>query len=251
MSIALKIYGKFVFVVCCALIGACSFPNEDTQRNEQEIARLTEENKQLKQELNRLRDNAARIVQSNKPSVPRLDLHPSLGDSSAKIAILEFSDYQCPFCARHNRGVFRKLKEKYIDKGLVQYQAWDFPLDNHSNARSAAVAVRCAQHQGKFWEIRNRLFAMNGHLSYAVFNEIASELNVKIDVFSECLSKPEEMTKVVYDISYGKEFGITATPSFLVGEVSGNELIKIRRVRGAKSLSYFDEIISSLQQGVK
>ncbi len=212
---------------------------------------LERENAELRTKIGRLKTELIKNKEINEgrhrnASLPNLKLRESLGDPNAKIAILEFSDYQCPFCAKHNRGVFEEIKEKYINTGIVQYQVWDFPLEDHPRAKSAANAARCAENQGKYWQMNKRLFTHPGKLNLSFYLENAKALGLDIKEFQDCLTDRATDTKVIYDISYGREFGIEATPSFLIGEARNGVLIKMRRVRGAKSLAYFDEIISSI-----
>ena len=78
-----------------------------------------------------------------------------LGRADAPVTLVEFTDLECPFCRSFHVGAFEKVKQTYIDSGKVRFVSFDFPLDIHPNARPAALAVRCAGEQGKFWEMRH------------------------------------------------------------------------------------------------
>ena len=90
-----------------------------------------------------------------------------LGDDSATVTVIEFTDYQCPFCSRHFEQTFGQIKKNYIDTGKVKYVVRDFPLSFHSNAHKAAEAAECAGEQGKYWEMHEKLFKEQGTWSGA------------------------------------------------------------------------------------
>lgn len=83
---------------------------------------------------------------------------PRMGSKDAKLAVIEYSDFQCPFCDRYTKNTFPRIKENYIDTEKVQYVARDFPLSFHRQAKSAAIAANCAGYQGKYWEMHGMLF---------------------------------------------------------------------------------------------
>ena len=85
---------------------------------------------------------------------------PSMGSSLAKIAIVEFTDYQCPFCKQYFGTTYKKVKENFVDQGIARYYIADFPLENHNFAFPAAIAAQCAFGQDMFWEYHDRLFGL-------------------------------------------------------------------------------------------
>ncbi|NIP30380.1 MAG: thioredoxin domain-containing protein, partial [Candidatus Dadabacteria bacterium] len=109
----------------------------------------------------------------NRPSAPgqpqtvkvSIDDDPIKGDLNAPVTIVEFSDYECPFCKRNHDQVFTKLKQEYIDSGKVRYVFRDYPLGFHKKAVPAAIAANCAGEQGKYWEINDFLFQSRANLA--------------------------------------------------------------------------------------
>ena len=97
--------------------------------------------------------------QSDLGTPPTVDDDPVLGDANAKVTVIEFTDFQCPFCGRHFEQTFGQIKENYVDSGKVKYVLRDFPLSFHPHAEEAAEAAECANDQGKFWEMHDELFS--------------------------------------------------------------------------------------------
>lgn len=169
-----------------------------------------------------------------------------LGDKTAKIAIVEFSDYECPYCARHANAVFPLLKEKYIDTGKVAYHVRDFPLSFHSRAKSAAIATRCASGQDKYWQMREKIFQSKGSLNQEYYTKVAAELELDGKEFQRCFQDEDSMRKLEEDVSYGNSIGVSGTPRFYVGKVDGSALKEVVVISGAQSLGVFSEVIDKL-----
>ena len=146
---------------------------------------------------------------------------PSLGNPNAPITIVEFTDFQCPFCGRHAAQTFPLILENYVEAGLVRYVFKDFPLGNHPQAPKAAEAARCAHDQGEFLTMHQLLFerqnAWSGQSNApALFSGYAAELGVDIALFDECLNSGKYEAAVMADLQEGISLGITGTPSFVV-----------------------------------
>ncbi|MGH6802187.1 MAG: DsbA family protein, partial [Methyloceanibacter sp.] len=115
---------------------------------------------------------------------------PSLGTPDAPVTVIEFSDYQCPFCQRHFASTLPALKKEYIDTGKVRYVFRDFPLDSiHSLARKAAEAAHCAGEQGKYWEMHDTLFKNQRALMVDNLKGFARDLGLNVDGFNSCLDQ--------------------------------------------------------------
>ncbi len=154
---------------------------------------------------------------------------PEKGNPEAPITIIEFSDYECPFCKRAEPTVARVLKE-YGDKVRVVFR--DFPLDFHANARPAAEAAKCAN-QGKFWAYHEKLFAAKA-LSPATLKAIAGEVGLDTAKFEQCIASAEAKAAVEQDIRDGAEAGVTGTPAFFING---------RMLSGAQPFEKFKEVI--------
>ena len=166
----------------------------------------------------------------------------TIGDPDAPVTIVEYTDFQCPFCSRHFQQTFSQIKTNYIDTGLVRYVFKDFPLTSiHPQAVQAAEAARCAGDQGAYVEMHQTLFnkqsewgnsAAEGH-----FNGYATDLGLDTSVFSDCLASKKYETAVYEDLDEGIGFGVTGTPAFFLNGYF---------LSGAQPYNVFDDAINSL-----
>ena len=140
-----------------------------------------------------------------------------LGSSKAKVTIVEFSDFQCPFCERFFPSLKRALSE-YKDTVRLVYR--HFPLDSiHPEARPAALASECAAEQGKFWEYHDKLFANQAKLGAAYYPQLAAELKLNTNKFNDCLNSKKYESKVDADYQSGIDAGARGTPHSVVNGV--------------------------------
>ena len=174
------------------------------------------------------------------------DDDPMLGDPNAPITIIEFSDYQCPFCARFYTQTLPILESEYIEKGKVNFVYRDFPIQNHPNAMPAAIASECADEQGQFWQYHDILFdrqdmwkKLNGEDIVYAFKNYAEELNLDNEVFDSCFDSGKYLEEVEKDLSDGRSYKISGTPTFFIG----NNEVGYSSMFGAKSFSDFQDII--------
>ncbi len=165
----------------------------------------------------------------------------SLGPSNAPVAIVEFSDYQCPFCQRAEASVKEVLK-KYGDKVRLIYM--DFPLPMHPYALKAAQAARCAGDQGKYWQFHDALFADQSKLDQAGIKATAGRLKLDTKKFDECTAGDLHMDQIKKSQQEGSSAGVDGTPTFLIDG---------RMMSGAQPASEFESIINEEldQRGVK
>lgn len=175
---------------------------------------------------------------------------PVLGDVDAQVAIVEFSDFQCPYCRRHQTNTTPALVDKYVQTGKVKYVFVDFPLSFHDNAESAAVAAACADKQGSFWRMHDALFASQAALGAETYRKLAADLNLDKAAFERCLSDPATVANVTKHVALGESMGVTGTPSFLVGRVRDGKLVDGISVSGAQPLSSFERVLAPLLESV-
>ncbi|MCA9936464.1 MAG: DsbA family protein [Ardenticatenaceae bacterium] len=146
----------------------------------------------------------------------------AIGDPNAPVTIVEFTDFQCPYCSRHFLQTFPQIKENYIDKGLVYYVFRDFPLTSiHPQAELAAEAARCAGDQGAYVEMHDALFSNQQAWSgrgdaAALFARYAADLGLDETTFTACLESNTHQMKVYEDLDLGSSLGINGTPAFFV-----------------------------------
>lgn len=145
-----------------------------------------------------------------------LDKKTALGNPNANIILIEFSDYECPFCARFESETLPLIKSDWIDKGKVVMYYAHYPLPFHQKAIPAALASYCAEQQNKFWEYSNSIFKninkLNNDEDYV---KLAQEFNLDTDKFRNCL-KTTDKSFYYPEFQYGSSIGITGTPGFLV-----------------------------------
>ncbi len=179
------------------------------------------------------------------PSVPdRVNLEvgdsPSVGSADAPVTILEFSDYQCPFCGRFWEQTLPSLQQEYIDSGKVRLVFKDFPLESiHQEALPAAHAARCAKEQGgdeMYFRYHDILFQNQQSLNSANYQRWASQLSLDLSKFNECMSSNRYFGDIRQDIRDGSAAGIQGTPGFFVNGVL---------VSGAQPFTVFQQIIES------
>lgn len=157
----------------------------------------------------------------------------ALGSDSAALTVIEFSDYQCPYCRRFHADVLPALRRDYIDTGKVQLIFKDFPLAMHREALPAAIAGRCAAAQGKFWPMNELLFANQEKLNATLYPKLAAALSLDAGQFKKCLRDPALRQAIRRDQNQARDLGITSTPSFLIGRMQGERMLIERVGRGS------------------
>ena len=168
-----------------------------------------------------------------KPPIVQVGLgsNPPKGNPKAPVTIVEFSDYQCPFCKRAEPTVTEVLKAYGPDKVRLVYR--NFPLPFHNDARPAAEAAGCAGDQGKFWEYHEKLMAASD-LSAANLSTLAGSVGVDQKKFDECVAQKKFKDAVEKDIEAGQEAGVNGTPAFFING---------RMIDGAQPFEKFKELI--------
>ncbi len=167
-----------------------------------------------------------------------------MGDPNAPVVIVEFSDYQCPFCQRHFQQVLPEL-QKMVDAGEVQYVFKDFPLTSiHPQAPKAAEAARCAGDQDAYWEMHDKLFENQGGwsgnpASNDVFKGLADELGLDGAEFATCLDSGKYTAAVEANLQEGVGYGVRGTPAFFINR----ELLP-----GAYPIEAFQQVIAAVTQ---
>jgi protein-disulfide isomerase len=172
---------------------------------------------------------------------------PIKGDPNAPVTIVEFSDFQCPFCARFFDQTLPQIQQDYIDTGKVKLVYRDFPIESiHANAKAASMAAECADDQKMFWQYHDKLF--EGQTQWArlsaedasnTFKQYASELDLVTDDFNTCLDSAKYSSEINEDFQNGENYGVTGTPAFFIG----NDKDGYVTVIGAKPYSSFQQVI--------
>jgi protein-disulfide isomerase len=175
----------------------------------------------------------------------RADGGASLGNPAAAVTLVEYTDYQCPFCKRHHDRTFAELKKNYVDTGRVRYVVRDLPLSFHEMAVPAAIAARCAGEQGRFWEARDALFAVKGDLAPDAIR--AAVLGVGLDTarYDACVKNPATLAAVEADAEEARTAGVSGTPSFVLGRAA-NGTVEGTSISGAQPYAAFATRIDAL-----
>jgi protein-disulfide isomerase len=174
---------------------------------------------------------------------------PFKGDKNARVSLIEFADYQCPFCARFYGETLPQIEENYIFTGKVKFFFRNFPLErSHPQAFKAAVAANCAGEQGKFWAMHHRLFTHQEELGSKDLLQHAKMLALDSSKFTRCLDSEESVAKVRKDLAEGEKAGVKVTPTFFLGlaEPNNPKITVQKTILGAKSYTDFKEAIDSL-----
>ncbi len=225
----------------------------------------------LRQEIEALRQGQRQILRQldalqkairARPAAPRrrgpepfkgadisIDGAPSKGSTGAKIVLVEFSDYQCPFCRRFATTTLPQVIKNYVDTGKLRYVFRDFPIAGiHPAATSAAQAAHCAGAQGKYWQMHDRFFATQRTLSQRKWKAHAVALGLDMTKFNQCLTDKNVANLVRKGVADGRKIGVTGTPAFYLGVISADgKIVKATEmIRGARPYASFKVIIDRL-----
>jgi len=169
---------------------------------------------------------------------------PSMGSATAPITIVEFSDFECPYCKQFHEEALPKLKKEYIETGLVRFIHKDLPLPFHQHAQQAATAARCAQKDGKYWETYNALFNQQNCLGCKGPFAVAATTGVNQRELERCSRSKETKQAVNINTSEAELNGIRATPTFVIG-TSSESLHKGQIIEGAIPWPEFKKIVET------
>ncbi|MGB7292085.1 MAG: thioredoxin domain-containing protein [Thermodesulfobacteriota bacterium] len=185
------------------------------------------------QQISNAIEEVKRLAASRPPARPTppspenvkvsVDDDPIKGDPKAPVTIVEFSDFQCPFCKRFYDQVLPSLEKEYITTGKVRLVFRDYPLEFHKNALPAAIAANCAGEQGKYWEVHDFLFENPNKLDTASILSSTVELNLNHEKFEQCVNDKTKETEINKDFQEGQLYGVRGTPSFFIGKTEDNE----------------------------
>jgi protein-disulfide isomerase len=228
--------------------GAAPAPAADQSITHDQADEIIKELRQIRQLLEK-QQAAAPAPKEEQPTRARItDLSGvnMLGSKDAPITIVEYTDYQCPFCQRFHLSAYPEIKKQYIDTGKVRFYSKDLPLDFHPNALRAAQAARCAGEQGKFWEIRDTMGANPDKLDMGHIMSFASDLKLDTQKFQDCVNSDKYKEKVQADVAEAMRVGANGTPAFVVGKSTGNG-VDGELVVGAMPFAMFDEKIKQVQ----
>lgn len=246
-----------LFLVSCADKPKSVAVNGEEWALEELLRQITEVRKENKAIKNQLEAMAGKIdgLEITKPARPKQAFVPTtiklggdnlIGDDAAKVAIIEYTDYQCPFCKRHSTQVLPEIKAKLIDTKKIRYQVADYPLQFHTQAMGAAVAANCAGKQNQYMSMHDEIFANTRTLGKEFYVTTAEKIKLDKAEFVKCINNPENEKKVNESIVYGDQIGVTGTPKFFVGRLDGDSIKDVTVISGAQSYGVFEAAVEKL-----
>ena len=246
-----RIFRNTMAVLPLALILAAPLGAQGTGKEEgitrQQANQILEELRNIRQLLEK-QGNAAAPKPSEPPKA-KLNMTGAemLGSKNAPLTMVEFTDYQCPFCQRFHTTVFSEIKKNYIDTGKVRFYSRDMPLDSmHPNAIRAAQAARCASEQGQFWALRDIMGANPNKLDMESLVADAAGLKMDTAKFRACVESDKYKQAIQSDVLEAMKIGADGTPTFVIGKstadgVDGEVLV------GAMPYEIFDRKLKAIE----
>ena len=172
----------------------------------------------------------------------------TIGRPDAPVTIVEFTDYQCPFCARHATTTFNDIQREYVDRGVARYVLRDMPIPQiHPFAERAARAARCAGDQGpaKYWEYHHALFETQRTLADSSFAAVATKVGLDRARFDACLASDRFVAEVRQDAADAAAVQLTGTPGFVIGRTVPGGKVSGVAIRGAYPFAQFKAAIDA------
>lgn len=213
---------------------------------------ILEELQRIRALLEKMQAPAAPAALPAAPSAPQQPVKVSLegayilGKPDAPLTMVEFSDFECPFCRAFHLGAFEQIKREYIDTGKVRYVSRDFPLAFHPSATPAARAARCAGEQGKFWELRRAMLVNNASLGGVDgIATIGAKAGLDEKSLRACISSDRFDAAIGQDQALAQSIGVQGTPTFVIGSSKGSSVEGLLLV-GAQPYSVFESRFRSL-----
>jgi len=170
------------------------------------------------------RSKAQQVVTAVDPALAREAEGYLMGDSTAPVQIVEFADFECPACGQFATITGPDVRERLVQTGLASYRFYDFPLEQHQNTLAASHAAACADDQGKFWEMHDRIFAGQEEWNTQatnnpkpVFQGYARELNLDVGAWEQCYDSRKHQRRIEANRAEGERRRVRSTPTFIVG----------------------------------
>lgn len=256
-------FTKFATVSFVALISLSppQNPQEELAALRREVQALKEQQAQMQRELQAIKNFLQQAMQPRPQpgdELPGLvgaavptEGEPALGRDTAKVTVMEVSDYHCPFCKRQTLQTFPQLHEEFIKTGKVRYLFVDYPIAQlHPQAQRAHEAAACAGDQGKFWEMHAMLFARSPARTDDDLTAQAKSVGLDVEKFRSCLTSGRHTADIKASVARMEQLGVGGTPMTLIGltPAPGEPMKIVKYVYGAKPYSEFKAAIESLLQ---
>jgi protein-disulfide isomerase len=196
-------------------------------------------------------------AQQQQPQITRvtsvnIDGAPIKGKPNAPITMVEFADFQCPFCSRFASDTLQHLVKNYVDTGKIKFVYKEYPLPFHLNAQPAAMAAECANEQGGFWPFHDKLYAtqttwenQDSATVKKTFKQYAVSLRLNAASFNSCMDSNKYADKIQKQSTEGLQYGVDGTPTFYIG----NNKAGYTQIVGAQPVTSFDQLIKQVSSG--
>lgn len=170
------------------------------------------------------------------------------GAQDARVVLVEFTDFQCPYCGDFHQEAFQKIADQYIATGKVRYAVRNFPMPMHPYAFTAAKVAMCAAHQNKFWEMEDKLFANQRALDAEDLVEYARQVGLDMNQFKDAVNSDEIDKAIRRHIQEGMKLGVNGTPTLFIGLAQPGEQVRIiEEFEGAQP---FEAIQPAIEQAL-
>ncbi len=243
--------GLLLVGLTCSPIHAQETKPEDLSILRKDVKTLQDQQQQIISQLNDIKQllaaNAAARPAPQPPAPPSALATKDesfRGENGASVAIVEYADFECPYCGQYEHEVYPQISKDYIQTGKVKYFYRDLPLLMHPHAVIAARAAHCAGEQGKYWEMHDSLFARQNTIREADMPGRAQELGLDTAKFSECLSSDRYTDQIKQSATEAQKMGIGGTPTFFIGKVDPNgEVTNLKTIIGTRPYDVFKSAI--------
>lgn len=248
---------------CIVALSQCMFcssaagqTSADVEKMRGEIDSLRAAQEAMRGELN---DMKALMEKLSGPSPAMSDIAPASqelslrgaqikGASTAKVVLVEFSDFQCPFCARHASGTYPELVREYIDTGRLRYAFMSFPIESlHPLAFKQHLAAACAADQERFWEMHDLLFGNPRAADVEALVAQAKAIGLETSTFRACMESELHAPEIRHAMAVGNVVGVNGTPTFLIGTLGADDKFKtVKVIVGARPYAAFKQAIDGV-----
>lgn len=248
-----RLYTVLLVLMVFGVTSAWAESSSDIEALKKEVESLKQGQKAMQKDLNALKTLLRKALPGRMPFKPvdaSIESSPVMGEADAPVTMIEFTDFQCPFCRRYSNGTFSKIVEDYVKTGKVRYVVRQFPLKAiHPKAVKASEASLCAGDQGKYWEMHDRIFKQTRSFEQKEWVRLAEGLGLEMSSFKDCLENGMKTSEVDRDIKEGAAMGMSGTPGFFLGRTdpeNPNKFKAVEMIRGAQSYTQFKKIIEKL-----
>lgn len=248
----------FLFVILLVLFTNFTASGQENNPKQKEEALEADSNQDvLHEDMKKFKQMFLEYQQSRQPQVNVRDVefdlgeNPVKGSSSARLMIIQFSDYTCHYCARHSRETFPEIDKNYIKTGKIRYAIIDYPWPGNVPAMNASLAAHCAHEQGKFWEMHREL--TTDPTAIDDLNAIAEFIELDMKKFTTCVETEKCKNIVSLNIQLGSDLNIPSVPGFIIAFVDQENPQKVKGIsyiRGAKPYAHFQQEIEKAISGL-